>query len=105
MATLDPVVGAWYRLNDDAPFEIVAVDDDDRTIEAQGADGTLEEIDLDDWNFWRDEHRLESAEAPEDWSDSVDVEADEGRSRPERFGDSADLRAGSLDDIDLFDVS
>jgi hypothetical protein len=104
MATPLPAVGAWYRLNGGAPFEIVAVDEDDGTIEAQYIDGTLEEMYLDDWKSWCDEHTLESADASEDWSDSADVEADEGRSQHDRHGDNPDLRAGSLDGIDLFEA-
>ena len=104
MATQVPGVGAWYRLNGGPPFEVVALDDDDGTIEVQYVDGTLEELDLEDWKSWCDEHRLEAADAGEDWSDSADVEADEGHSRFVRQGDNSDMRAGSLDDIDLFDV-
>ncbi len=105
MAIPTPGVGAWYRLNGGAPFEIVALDDDDGTIEVQYVDGTLEEVDREDWNLWCDEHALEAADASEDWSDSADVEADEGHSAFGRAADNGDLRAGSLDDIDLFDAS
>jgi hypothetical protein len=104
MATPNPGVGAWYRLNGGAPFEIVALDDDDGTIEVQYVDGTLEELDLEDWKSWCDERTLEAADPSEDWSDSADVEADEGRSRYDRYGDDNDLRAGSLDGIDIFDA-
>jgi hypothetical protein len=104
MTTQVPGVGAWYRLNGGPPFEVVALDDDDGTIEVQYVDGTLEELDLEDWKSWSDEHRLEAAEAGEDWSDSADVEADEGHARFGLQDDNNDLRAGSLDDIDLFDV-
>jgi hypothetical protein len=103
MAIANPGVGDWYRLNGGAPFEVVALDEDDGTIEVQYEDGTLEELDLEDWKSWCDERTLESAEASEDWSDSADVEADEGHSRGDRYNESMDLRAASLDDIDLFD--
>jgi len=104
MATQIPGVGAWYRLNGGPPFEVVALDDDDGTIEVQYVDGTLEELDREDWKSWCDEHALEAADASEDWSDSADVEADEGHSRFGLHDDNTDLRAGSLDDIDLFDI-
>ena len=104
MATQNPGVGAWYRLNGGPPFEVVALDEDDGTIEVQYADGTLEELDREDWKSWCDEHALEAADASEDWSDSADVEADEGHSRFGHADDKNDLRAGSLDDIDLFDI-
>src|ERR1700722_16084938 len=103
MATQIPGVGAWYRLNGGPPFEVVALDDHDGTIEVQYIDGTLEELDLEDWKSWCDEHTLEAADPSEDWSDSADVEADEGHSRFVRYTDGSDLRAGSLDDIDIFD--
>ncbi len=100
-----PGVGAWYRLRGGPPFEIVALDDDDGTIEVQYIDGTLEELDREDWKSWCDERTLESADPSEDWSDSADVEADEGHPRVDRFSDGSDLRAASLDDIDIFDGS
>jgi hypothetical protein len=104
MATLDPGVGAWFRLNGAAPFEVVAVDDDDGTIEVQYIDGTLEELDREHWKCWVDEHTLEAADPSEDWSDSADVEADEGRTHVDRFSGDSDRRAGSLDGIDIFDI-
>jgi hypothetical protein len=104
MAMQIPGVGAWYRLNGGPPFEVVALDDHDGTIEVQYVDGTLEELDLEDWKSWCDEHALEATDAGEDWSDSADVEADEGHSRFIRPGDNNELKAGSLDDIDIFDV-
>ena len=103
MAILDPGVGAWFRLDGGAPFEVVAVDDDDGTIEVQYVDGTLGELDREDWKCWCDEDTLEAADASEDWSDSADVEADEGRPHFDRYSDGTDLRAGSLDGIDIFD--
>ncbi len=104
MATQLPGVGAWYRLNGGPPFEVVALDDHDGTIEVQYLDGTLEELDMEDWKSWCDERTLEAADPGEDWSDSADVEADEGHSRFGPQGDNNDLRAASLDDIDLFDI-
>ena len=105
MATMNPGVGAWFRLSGGAPFEIVAVDDDDGTIEVQYADGTLEELERDDWQAWCDEHALEATDPSEDWSDAADVEADEGRVHCGRYSDGRDLRAGSLDGIDIFDIN
>jgi hypothetical protein len=104
MATLNPGVGDWFRLSGGAPFEVVAVDDDDGTIEVQYADGTLEELDREDWRAWCDEHQLAAADPSEDWSDSADVEADEGRPHLDRLGSDSDLSAGSLDGIDIFEA-
>src|SRR6516165_3368448 len=71
MATPQPGIGDWYRLNGGALFEVVALDDDDGTIEIQYFDGTVEEMDIEDWEAQWEEGALESAEAPEDWSGSV----------------------------------
>jgi|SRR5579862_3460655 hypothetical protein len=106
MASPQPGIGDWYRLNGGALFEVVALDDDDGTIEIQYFDGTVEEMDVEDWETQCDDGALESAEAPEDWSGSVDVES-EGDARrgagSDSLGDEQDLRASSLDGIDLFD--
>ena len=49
MANPAPVIGEWYRRTGGDSFEVVAIDPDDRTIEIQYFDGTIEETDLDEW--------------------------------------------------------
>jgi hypothetical protein len=99
-----PSIGDWYRLRGGALFEVVAFDDDDGTIEIQYFDGTVEEMDVEDWEAQWEDGTLEAAEAPEDWSGSVDVEAtDDERRGVDSSGDDRDVRAGSLDGIDLFE--
>ena len=73
MANPAAVIGEWYRRPAGESFEVVAIDPDDRTIEIQYFDGTVEEIDLDDWF----EEPIEATEAPEDWTGSVDVEPED----------------------------
>jgi hypothetical protein len=73
MTSPNPIVGDWYRRANGALFEVVAVDRDDGTIEVQHFDGTLEEFDLETW----EEQEFEEAQAPEDWSGSVDVEPED----------------------------
>ena len=73
MTSPSPVVGDWYRRPDGALFEVVAIDRDDGTVEVQHFDGTLEEFDLESW----DEQEFEEAQAPEDWTGSVDVEPED----------------------------
>ncbi len=70
-----PAIGKWYLDNADKQlFEIVAIDDDDETIEIQYFDGAIEELDNELWN----EMELTSAAAPEDWSGPFDdLEADD----------------------------
>lgn len=80
-----PVVGEWYRKPNGALFEVVAIDADDGTVEVQHFDGTLEEFDLEAW----DEQELEEAQAPEDWTGSVDVE-------PEDYEPDRDFSANGL---------
>lgn len=70
----DPRVNDWYRDAEDRLFRVVAVNDGDQTIEVQMQDGTIEEMDLDDWF----EVGLEAAEEPDDWSAQFDdLERDE----------------------------
>jgi hypothetical protein len=105
MTTPQPSIGDWFRLNGGDSFEIVAVDDDDGTIDIQYFDGTLEEMDLEDWEAHCAEGALEAAEAPEDWSGSVDIDVERGDTEgrvSEQFGEERDLRASSLG-IDLFE--
>ena len=45
-----PVVGDWYRRQGGELFEIVAIDEDDGTIEVQHFDGTVEELDFEAWD-------------------------------------------------------
>jgi len=104
MTAPHPGIGEWYRLNGGQLFEVVAVDDDDGTIELQYFDGTVEEMDVEDWEAQWDEGTLEAAEAPEDWTGSVDVESGDGDNRgAETSGEDRDLRMSSLDGIDLFE--
>ncbi len=103
MTTPHPGIGEWYRLNGGELFEVVAIDEDDGTIEIQYFDGTVEEMDVDDWNAQWDEGALEAAEAPEDWSGSVDVESERDGRGSDASGEEHELRASGLDGIDLFE--
>jgi hypothetical protein len=73
MANPAPVIGEWYRRAGGDSFEVVAIDPDDRTIEIQYFDGTIEELELDEWL----EDIIVSSEPPEDWTGSVDVEPED----------------------------
>ena len=104
MAAPLPSIGAWYRLTGGELFEVVALDDDEGTIEIQYFDGTVEEMDREDWEAQSEDGALEAAEAPEDWSGSVDVEGadDDGRGS-DSLNEDPTLRASALDGIDLFE--
>lgn len=73
MQTPTPVIGDWYRISTGELFEVVAIDSDDDTIEVQYFDGTLEEFDSDTWNS----QSIVEADAPEDWTGSVDVDQED----------------------------
>lgn len=68
-----PVVGNWYVCREGHIFEVVAVDNDDHTIEVQHFDGTLEEFDDDGWTAMMPRE----TDAPEDWTGSLDVEPED----------------------------
>ena len=70
-----PAIGKWYLDNADGQlFEIVAIDEEDDTIEIQYFDGAVEELDTELWL----EMELTSAAPPEDWSGPFDdLEADD----------------------------
>jgi hypothetical protein len=73
MANPAPVIGEWFRRTGGDSFEVVAIDTDDRTIEIQYFDGTIEELEFADWF----DEPIEASEPPEDWTGSVDVDAED----------------------------
>ena len=64
-----PRIGDWYQNISGDNFEVVALDDDEATVEIQHFDGAVEEIDFDSWY----EMDIEPIEPPEDWSGSMDI--------------------------------
>ena len=53
--------------------EVVAVDDNDATIELQFFDGTIDEVDRETWS----KLLIERVAPPEDWSGSVDMDPED----------------------------
>ena len=88
-----PIIGDWYQSRDGELFEVVALDANDQTIEVQFFDGTLEEFDKSDWIAMSPE----TAEAPEDWTGSLDVDAEDHDEEPETTISPKWLGAGHLD--------
>jgi hypothetical protein len=80
MAVQYPVIGQWFRRPNGTLFEVVAVDEDDMTVEIQQFDGTIDEVDIERWP----ELLLLEVSAPEDWSGSVDMD-------PEDFSSKKDV--------------
>ena len=73
MAVLYPVIGQWFRRPSGTLFEVVAIDEDDATVEIQQFDGTIDEVDMDAWP----DLLLVEVSAPEDWSGSVDMDPED----------------------------
>ena len=69
----DIAIGNWYRMGSDAPFEIVAVDPDNETIDIQHFDGTVEEIEFESWL----EMPIVLTAEPEDYSGALDIERED----------------------------
>ncbi len=94
MSKPQPAVGSWYQTVEGEILEVVAMDQEEQSIEVQFYDGTVEEYDSDAW----EELVLSRAEAPEDWSGSFDISNDD-------YGVDLDRPAGEnhlnpLDDLD-----
>jgi DNA/RNA endonuclease YhcR with UshA esterase domain len=103
---MKPVIGSWYRIQRSDSFEVVAFDEDDGTIELQYFDGTIEEMDLEDWQAELEAGTLVEVEPPEDWSGSVDVDPEENDQRGAvGYGEDVDRRqsASKLEGLDLFE--
>jgi hypothetical protein len=99
-----PDIGEWYRIRGGDQFEVVAIDEDDGTIEVQHFDGTVEEVDIGDWDALHAEGEIEEAEAPDDWSGSVDAEDGNGEFALTSHFDSGPHISGGLDGLDLFEA-
>jgi hypothetical protein len=91
-----PSIGDWYQAPEGVKFEVVAVDDEDGTIDIQHFDGTVEELDFDAW----EESEFLPVHPPEDYSGSLDIERDDYGADLERAG----LRDWSSP-LDYFDQS
>ena len=73
MSVQYPAIGQWFRRPGGTLFEVVAIDEDDRTIEIQQFDGTIDEVEVETWP----ELLLIEIAAPEDWSGSVDMDPED----------------------------
>jgi hypothetical protein len=108
MQCIDPIVGDWYHSHGQV-FEVIAVDELEGVVEVQHADGSLEEIDLDDWATRCRAGSLAQADGPDDPGSVIDSEdADDltghGGIDPQRtFEEARGLRADALSDLDLFE--
>jgi hypothetical protein len=97
-----PAVGEWYCIRGGELFEVVALDETDGTLEIQYFDGTIEEMELVDWEAQYTAREIEEAEAPEDWSGSVDADPEDER-RVSDIHDDRRMNAMGGEGLDLFD--
>lgn len=105
MSSPEPRVGDWYCVQGGDDFEVVAFDADDGTIEIQYFDGSVEEMDIDDWESQAAEGTLFEIEAPDDWSGSVDAEVQDEPRNSDRYNEDnqGGQWARGLDGLDLFE--
>ncbi len=73
MAVQFPIIGNWFRRPNGTLFEVVAVDEDDGTVEIQQFDGTIGEEEIEHWP----QLLLVEVSPPEDWSGSVDMDPED----------------------------
>jgi hypothetical protein len=92
---LKPVVGEWYRNEQGAVFEVVALEEDAGIIEIQHFDGAVEELDIDSWYS----QMLTKSAEPEDWSGPFDdlVADDFGDTETSRHHDGDNNPLDTLD--------
>jgi hypothetical protein len=84
MSEIAAQIGCRYQdLQTGAVFEVVAIDDNAQTIEAQLLDGALCEYDRDSWL----ELLLQPVEEPEDWRNAYELTQEDDPERPFRRDD------------------
>jgi hypothetical protein len=65
----DPIIGNWYKdIENNLKFKIVAIDENDDSIDVQYINGDIGEYDTDSWYS----STFDYIEAPEDWSAPFD---------------------------------
>ncbi|MDF1582929.1 MAG: DUF6763 family protein [Methyloprofundus sp.] len=91
----DPSIDQWYKdVENSLTFKVVAIEEDDDTIEVQYNNGDIGEYDTDSWY----NSTFDFIEDPEDWSAPFDdLESDDLG-----YSDS-DTRRSDMDDMPLKD--
>jgi hypothetical protein len=97
-----PEIGKWYQMRGGEQFEVVAIDDEDATIEVQYFDGTVEELERSDWASQYANGGLEEVDAQEDGKGSADFDGDEAFANNNRYEGSQ--MSDGLDGLDLFET-
>ena len=82
MAKKIPQINDWYQdVQDDALFEVVAVDEDGGFIEIQYVNGEIGEFDFDTW----EQMIILNAQAPEDWRAPFEITDDDNSANSGAF--------------------
>jgi len=67
---LDPIVDQWYaHLDKGQRFFVIAVDEEENTIDIQHFDGDLAELTFEEWQ----DLFIEISEEPENWAGALDI--------------------------------
>jgi hypothetical protein len=77
MNVIKPIVGQWYRGGTNELFEVVAIDDRRRDHRNSVLRRHRRRDEFDAWNEQLLDELIDAADAPEDWSGAVDVEAED----------------------------
>lgn len=85
----EPIVGAVYEDADGVTFEVIAFDEDEGAIEVRYEDGTVGEMDIDNW-YETDLHRLHSDKAEEGDEEEGDEDLDDEDDEEEENYDEDD---------------
>jgi hypothetical protein len=72
-----PDIGQWFRRPNGTRFEVVAIDENGRTVEIQQFDGTIDELDVERWP----DLLLREVGPPEDFSGSLDMDPEDADDR------------------------
>lgn len=86
-----PKIGQWYKLDNGDFFEVVAIDEHDRTIEIQHYDGSIDEYDFNSWAI----SEITESGPPEDWSGAYDMRNEDSGIDRESYGPT--YRGNELD--------
>ena len=67
---LDPIIDQWYaHLDKGQRFFVVAIDEDEKTVDIQQFDGDLQELSMSEWR----DLKIELSEEPENWTGALDI--------------------------------
>lgn len=94
MAKLSPQLNAWYHdAREDQLFEVVAIDEQEASIDIQYYDGDIGEIDFETWQ----QMVLLPAQPPEDWRSSYSLDDTESDSEDPAFSHNWEDSINNLD--------